>query len=56
MWQMQLIDEDHFLIRYTTEAVALHRINNPQAYKSYFMVYNMITTTVNLSFNNLRKT
>lgn len=49
MWKMQLLDENHILIRYASEEVATIKIQEPNTQASFFMVYNMATTMVNLS-------
>lgn len=49
---MQLLDEDHVLIRYASEEVATVKIQEPNSQASFFMVYNMATTTVNLNYIN----
>jgi len=51
MWKMQLIDVDSMIIRYASEDVVTAKIQEPSTQASYFMVYNMTTATVNLSFN-----
>lgn len=48
MWKMQLLDEDHILIRYASEEVATIRIQEPNAQASFFMIYNINTAKVNL--------
>lgn len=50
MWKMQLLDENHILIRYASEEVVTIRIHEPNTHASFFMVYNMATTMVNLAF------
>lgn len=49
MWKMQLLDENHILIRYTTEEVATIKIQEPNTQPSFFMVYNMATNVVSFS-------
>jgi de-etiolated-1 len=51
MWKMQLLDEEHILIRYASEEVATIKIQEPNTQASFFMVYNMATTTVNILFD-----
>ena len=46
MWKMQLLDEDHVLIRYASEDVVTLRSAEPNAQPSFFVVYNMSTTQV----------
>ncbi|XP_025411169.1 DET1 homolog isoform X1 [Sipha flava] len=52
MWKMQLLDEEHILIRYASEEVATIKIQEPNTQASFFMVYNMATTTVLEVFEN----
>lgn len=47
---MQLLDTDHILIRYASEEVVTVKIQEPSSQASFYMIYNMTTTTVNLSF------
>lgn len=49
MWKMQLLDENHILIRYTTEEVATIKIQEPNTQASFFMVYNMATNVVSFT-------
>lgn len=44
---MQLLDENHILIRYASEEVATIKIQEPNTQASFFMIYNMATTVVN---------
>lgn len=53
MWKMQLLDEDHILIRYASEEVATIKIQEPNTQASFFMVYNMATAMVNYKMHNL---
>lgn len=52
---MQLLDENHVLIRYSTEYAANCSVDNPNDEVSFFMVYNMATTTVYLLFHTCIK-
>lgn len=51
MWKMQLLDVDNLIIRYASEDVVTAKIQEPSTQASYFMIYNMTTAAVNLSFN-----
>lgn len=53
MWKMQLLDENHILIRYASEDVATIKIQEPNTQASFFVVYNMVTTKVNLYLKKL---
>lgn len=51
MWKMQLLDVDNMLIRYASEDMVTAKVQEPSTQASFFMIYNMTTATVNLSFN-----
>ncbi|XP_028922637.1 DET1 homolog isoform X2 [Ornithorhynchus anatinus] len=51
MWKMQLLDENHLLIKYTSEDVVTLRVTDPSQ-PSFFVVYNMVTTEVIAVFEN----
>ncbi|XP_060708936.1 DET1 homolog [Hemiscyllium ocellatum] len=51
MWKMQLLDENHLLIKYTSEDVVTLRVTDPSQ-PSFFVVYNMVTTRVLAVFEN----
>lgn len=46
MWKMQLIDDDHLLIRYSYEQVVTMKTLEPNNYLSYFVIYNIWETKV----------
>ncbi|XP_076465440.1 DET1 homolog [Babylonia areolata] len=46
MWKMQLLDQQHLLIKYASEDVVTLQIQDPNSQPSFFMVYNMETTQV----------
>ncbi|WAQ99130.1 DET1-like protein [Mya arenaria] len=46
MWKMQLLDENHLLIKYASEDVVTLKIPDPNSQPSFFVVYNMATTEV----------
>ena len=52
MWKMQLLDENHLLIKYASEDVVMLRIQDPNSQPSFFVVYNMVTTKVVAVFEN----
>ncbi|XP_069768022.1 DET1 homolog isoform X2 [Narcine bancroftii] len=51
MWKMQLLDENHLLIKYTSEDIVTLRVTDPSQ-PSFFVVYNMVTTRVLAVFEN----
>ncbi|XP_045152446.1 DET1 homolog isoform X3 [Echinops telfairi] len=51
MWKMQLLDENHLFIKYTSEDVVTLRVTDPSQ-ASFFVVYNMVTTDVIAVFEN----
>lgn len=53
MWKMQLLDEEHILIRYASEDVVTLRSAEPNAQPSFFVVYNMTTTQVGTNGKNV---
>ena len=52
MWKMQLLDEDHILIKYASEEVVTLRSPEPNSQPSFFVVYNMISTNVIAIYDN----
>ena len=52
MWKMQLLDENHLLIKYASEDVVTLRIQDPNSQPSFFVVYNMVTTEVLAVYEN----
>lgn len=54
MWKMQLIDDNHLLIRYTSEEVVTQKIPEPSNYyRSFFVIYNISETQVLEVFDNM---
>ncbi|MBZ3881684.1 DET1-like protein [Sciurus carolinensis] len=51
MWNMQLLDENHLFIKYTSEDIVTLRVTDPSQ-ASFFVVYNMVTTEVIAVFEN----
>jgi de-etiolated-1 len=41
MWKMQLLDEDHLLIKYSDEAVVTLKVHEPNSHASFFVIYNI---------------
>ncbi len=52
MWKMQLLDENHLLIKYASEDVVTLRTSDPNSQTSFFVVYNMVTTEVKAVYEN----
>jgi de-etiolated-1 len=52
MWKMQLLDENHLLIKYASEDVVTLKCQDPNSQPSFFVVYNMTTTEVLAVFEN----
>ncbi|XP_038073823.1 DET1 homolog [Patiria miniata] len=52
MWKIQLLDENHLLIKYASEDVVTLRTQDPNSQPSFFVVYNMLTTEVVAVFEN----
>ena len=46
MWKMQLLDENHILIKYASEEVVTQRLQDGNSQISIFVVFNMETTEV----------
>lgn len=43
MWKMQLLDENHLLIKYASEDIVTLRVSDPNSNPSFFVVYNMVS-------------
>ena len=52
MWKMQLLDENHLLIKYASEDVVTLKIPDPNSQPSFFVVYDMLSTQVLAVFEN----
>ncbi|KAK6188362.1 hypothetical protein SNE40_004548 [Patella caerulea] len=52
MWKMQLLDENHLLIKYAGEDVVTLRTPDPNSQPSFFVVYNMTTAEVLAVYEN----
>lgn len=52
MWKMQLLDENHLLIKYASEEVITLRLSDPNSQPSFFVIYNMVTTKVLAVYEN----
>ena len=53
MWKMQLLDENHLLIKYASEDVVTLKIPDPNSQPSFFVVYDMISTQVVAVYENI---
>lgn len=52
MWKIQLLDEEHLLIKCASEDVVTLRVQDPNSQPSFFVVYNMVSTEVIAVFEN----
>ena len=52
MWKMQLLDENHLLIKYASEEVVTLRSSEPNSQVSFFVVYNFKSTEVVAVYEN----
>nr|CAB3237485.1 DET1 homolog [Phallusia mammillata] len=52
IWRMQLLDEDHVLLKYASSDVVGLRIQEPSAQPSFFVVYNFREATVKSVYEN----
>lgn len=52
MWKMQLLDESHLLIKYSSEEVVTLKMQDPNSHPSFFVVYNMISTEILAVYEN----
>ncbi|KAJ9578719.1 hypothetical protein L9F63_005081, partial [Diploptera punctata] len=52
MWKMQLLDENHLLVKYAGEDVVTLKASEPNSQSSFFVVYNFITTEILAVYEN----
>ncbi|XP_073994045.1 de-etiolated protein 1 abo [Rhodnius prolixus] len=52
MWKMQLLDEEHLLIRYASEDVVTLKAAEPCSHPSFFVVYNIVEAKVLAVYEN----
>ena len=52
MWKMQLLDDNHLLIKYASEEVVTLRSSEPNSQASFFVVYNFKSTEVVAVYEN----
>ncbi|XP_014253639.1 DET1 homolog [Cimex lectularius] len=46
MWKMQLLDEDHLLVKYASEEVVTLKVSEPNSHASFFIIYNIRSTKI----------
>lgn len=52
LWKMQLLDENHLLIKYASEEVVTLKASDANSQTSFFVVYNMIDSKVLAIYEN----
>lgn len=52
MWKMQLLDDDHLLIKYASEEVVTVKVNDPNTHASYFVIFNIWEKKILNVYNN----
>ncbi|KAJ8898001.1 hypothetical protein PR048_003361 [Dryococelus australis] len=52
MWKMQLLDEDHLLVKFASEEVVTLKASEPNSQSSFFMVYNISGAEVLAIYEN----
>ncbi|XP_066994090.2 DET1 homolog isoform X2 [Anabrus simplex] len=52
MWKMQLLDENHLLVKYAGEDVVTLKASEPNSQSSFFMVYNIFSAEVLAVYEN----
>lgn len=52
MWKMQLLDENHLLIKYASEDIAALKVNDPNSQPSFLVVYDIQSTEVLAVYEN----
>lgn len=55
LWKMQLLDENHLLIKYASEEVVTLKSNEPNSQPSFFVIYNMSEGKVLAVYDNMSK-
>ncbi|CAH1961527.1 unnamed protein product [Acanthoscelides obtectus] len=55
MWKMQLLDENHLLIKYASEDVVTMKSTDINSQPQFFVVYNMKTTNILAVYENTSK-
>lgn len=52
MWKMQLLDDDHLLIKYANESVVTTKMHEPNSQISFFVIYNIWENKVLAVYDN----
>jgi de-etiolated-1 len=52
MWKMQLLDENHLLVKYSGEDVVTLQASEPNSQSSFFVVYNIFNAEVLAVYEN----
>lgn len=52
MWKMQLLDDNHLLIKYSTEDVVMMKSTEPNSQPSFFVVYNIWDSKILAVYDN----
>lgn len=52
MWKMQLLDEDHLLIKYAIEDVVTLKAHDPNSQMAFFVFYNIFDSKIIGVYNN----
>lgn len=55
LWKMQLLDENHLLIKYASEEVVTLKSGDANSQSSFFVVYNMVESKVLAVYENTSK-
>uniref|UniRef100_A0A0K2T8W2 DET1 homolog [Megachile rotundata] n=1 Tax=Lepeophtheirus salmonis TaxID=72036 RepID=A0A0K2T8W2_LEPSM len=55
IWKMQLIDEDHILLKYASEEVVTHRKSESNSQLSFFVIYDRKNTRILSIYDNNSK-
>lgn len=53
MWKIQLLDEDHVMIKYASEDVVTLKVPEPNSHSSYFVLFNIWEKKILSVYNNL---
>lgn len=53
MWKMQLLDEDHLLIKYSDEVVVTLKVLEPNSHSSFFVIYNIWEKKILMVHSNI---
>ncbi|XP_017786088.1 PREDICTED: DET1 homolog [Nicrophorus vespilloides] len=55
IWKMQLLDENHILLKYASEDVVTLKSNDASSQPSFYVVYNMVESKVLAIYENISK-